>query len=96
MAARRRGNAVGIGRRGHDSIGAVDHDRDPQDPSPHPALMTDAERSRQAALADLVAAVERAAADLALAEEPSGFLAALDAGAPAPDPAAAPVPPSRG
>jgi len=59
-------------------------------------LTTDAERARQAALADLVAAVERAAADLGLAEEPSGFAGALAAGSPAPDSAAAPPPPSRG
>ena len=58
--------------------------------------MTDAERARQGALADLVAAVERAAVDLALAEEPSGFTAALAAGAPSPDPAVAPPPSSRG
>jgi hypothetical protein len=40
-----------------------------------------AERARAAALADLAAAVERAAGDLALGEEPSGFEAALAAGA---------------
>ena len=57
--------------------------------------MTDAERARQLAVADLVAAVERAAADLAVAEEPSGFIAALAAGAPAPDPRLAPPPSSR-
>ena len=32
-------------------------------------------------LANLAAAIERAAGDLALAEEPSRFIAALDAGA---------------
>ena len=32
-------------------------------------------------LANLAAAIERAAADLVLAEEPSRFIAALDAGA---------------
>ena len=32
-------------------------------------------------LADLAAAIERAAVDLALGEEPSRFIAALDAGA---------------
>jgi hypothetical protein len=58
-------------------------------------LTTDRERARQAAHADLVAAVERAAADLGLAEEPSGFVGALTAGAPHPD-AAASVPHSRG
>jgi hypothetical protein len=57
--------------------------------------MTDAERARQVAVADLVAAVERAAADLAVAEEPSGFIAALAAGVPAPDPGLAPPPSSR-
>jgi hypothetical protein len=55
-------------------------------------LTTDAERARQGALADLAAAIERAAADLGLAEEPSGFAAALEAGAPAP----APAEPERG
>ena len=58
--------------------------------------MTDAERTRQGAVADLVAAVERASADLAIAEEPSGFTAALAAGAPVPDPGPAPGSPSRG
>jgi hypothetical protein len=33
-------------------------------------------------VADLRATIERAAADLAVAEEPAGFAAALDAGAP--------------
>lgn len=36
-------------------------------------------------VANLAAAVERAAADLALSEEPSGFVTALDAGAGADD-----------
>ena len=58
--------------------------------------MSDAERARQGAVADLVAAVERASADLAIAEEPSGFIAALAAGAPAPDPVAPPATSSRG
>lgn len=47
------------------------------------SLTTDADRARQGALADLVAPIERAAADLSLAEEPSGFQAVLEAGAPA-------------
>ncbi|HZS34413.1 MAG TPA: hypothetical protein VFC42_13650 [Methylomirabilota bacterium] len=42
----------------------------------------DPERARQLAAADLAAAIERAAGDLAIAEEPAGFVAALDAGAP--------------
>ena len=58
--------------------------------------MSDAERARQGALAELVAAVERAAADLAIAEEPAGFTAALDAGAPAPEPGPPPAASSRG
>jgi hypothetical protein len=33
-------------------------------------------------VADLRATIERAAADLAVADEPAGFTAALDAGAP--------------
>ena len=59
-------------------------------------MTTDAERARQGTLADLAAAVERAAADLGLVEEPAGFLAALDAGAPPLEPARPPVVPSRG
>jgi hypothetical protein len=59
-------------------------------------LTTEAERARQGALADLAAAIERAAADLGLAEEPAGFAAALEAGAPPPEPAPAPVEPRRG
>ena len=35
-------------------------------------------RTQQVDLANLAAAIERAAADLALAEEPSRFVAALD------------------
>jgi hypothetical protein len=50
-------------------------------------LTTRAERARQGVLADLAAVIEQAAADLALAEEPAGFPAALEAGAaPEPDP----------
>ena len=45
-------------------------------------MTTDAERARAGALADLVAPIERAAVDLAIGEEPAGFAAALDAGAP--------------
>jgi hypothetical protein len=48
-------------------------------------VRTEAERARQGALADLAAAIERAAADLALAEEPAGFQSALEAGAPPPE-----------
>jgi hypothetical protein len=56
-------------------------------------LRTEAERARQGPLADLAAAIERAAGDLALAEEPAGFQAALAAGAPPPELAAGPVKP---
>jgi len=42
------------------------------------------ERQRAAAVADLAAVIERASADLALAEEPSGFVLALEMGAPPP------------
>jgi hypothetical protein len=59
-------------------------------------LTTEAERVRQGAVADLAAAMERAAADLGLAEEPAGFTAALEAGAPPAEPAPAPVDPRRG
>jgi hypothetical protein len=59
-------------------------------------LTTDADRARQGWLADLVAPIERATADLALAEEPAGFVAALEAGAPAPDAARRPTEPGRG
>jgi hypothetical protein len=41
------------------------------------------ERGIQAELAHLVAALERSAADLALAEEPARFVAALEEAAPA-------------
>ena len=47
--------------------------------------MTDSERGAEqqvrAAVAALARAIERAAADLALGEEPSNFAAALEAGA---------------
>jgi hypothetical protein len=43
--------------------------------------MTDPDAARHALIADAAAAIERAAADLALAEEPSRFQAALEAGA---------------
>jgi hypothetical protein len=46
-------------------------------------------------VADLAAAIERAAVDLALAEEPAGFQAALEAGAPAAEPATTPADPRR-
>jgi hypothetical protein len=60
-----------------------------------------ATRARQVGLADLLAVIERSAVDLALGEEPAGFLAALAAGAPPaaplgsppPTPPAAPAPP---
>ncbi len=39
-------------------------------------------RTQQVDLANLAAAIERAAADLSLAEEPSRFIAALDEAAP--------------
>jgi len=41
--------------------------------------MTERERAVQAAAAALAAAIERAAADLALAEEPARFVAVLEA-----------------
>ncbi len=44
--------------------------------------MAEAERDLRVELANLAGAIERAAADLALAEEPARFAAALDAGAP--------------
>ena len=40
--------------------------------------------SASAAVAQMVSAIERAAADLAIAEEPARFAAALEAGAEAP------------
>lgn len=43
--------------------------------------MTEHEREVQAMVADSAAVIERAAGDLALAEEPSGLLAALEDGA---------------
>jgi hypothetical protein len=43
--------------------------------------MAEPDRQVQAIVADAAALIERAAADLALAEEPSRFLAALDEGA---------------
>ncbi len=49
--------------------------------------MSDAERALIGELADLAGAIERAAGDLALAEEPARFVAALEGGAPAPPPA---------
>jgi hypothetical protein len=56
-------------------------------------MRTEAERARTGEVASLAAAVERAAVDLALAEEPAGFQAALEAGAPTPEPPAAPASP---
>lgn len=47
------------------------------------------ERRPSAELANLLAAIERAAGDLALAEEPARFRAALEAAAPAPPPPSA-------
>jgi hypothetical protein len=41
--------------------------------------MTDGDEARRALIADAAAAIERAAADLALAEEPSRFQAVLEA-----------------
>ena len=41
--------------------------------------MTQRDIETRAAAADMAAAIERLAADLALAEEPSGFIAALEA-----------------
>ncbi len=40
--------------------------------------MTDADRHVKAEVADLVAVIERLAGDLALGEEPSGLMAALE------------------
>ncbi len=54
-------------------------------------MKTEAERALAGEVADLAAAVERAAVDLALTEEPAGFQAALEAGGPPPEPAAAPA-----
>jgi hypothetical protein len=47
--------------------------------------MPAADRGLQGPLADFAAVIERAAGDLALAEEPARFLAALEAGAPEPE-----------
>jgi hypothetical protein len=55
-------------------------------------MTSEAERARQEAVADLAAAIERAAGDLGLAEEPAGFAAALEAGVPA-EPRSMPEPP---
>jgi hypothetical protein len=43
--------------------------------------MNAAEQHLRAEVADLAAVIERAGADLAMAEEPSNFVAALEAGA---------------
>ena len=59
-------------------------------------MTTDADRARQGALADLVAPIERAAADLSLAEEPSGFQAVLETGAPAHETVPGAAEPPRG
>jgi hypothetical protein len=40
--------------------------------------MSDTDRALSASLADLAALIERASADLALGEEPSNFVAALE------------------
>jgi hypothetical protein len=58
--------------------------------------MTDPERARQGVLADLAAAIERAAVDLGLAEEPAGFRAALETGAPPIEATPSPAEPPRG
>jgi hypothetical protein len=57
-------------------------------------LKTEAERALTGEVAGLAAAVERAAVDLALAEELAGFQAALEASAPPPEPPAAPGSPA--
>ncbi len=44
-------------------------------------MSQDQDRIAQAEYADLAAAMERAAVDLGLTEEPSGFVAALEDGA---------------
>ena len=46
--------------------------------------MSEAERHLRATLADVAAVIERAAADLALAEEPARFVAALEGDEPEP------------
>ena len=43
--------------------------------------MAEADRHVKAQVADLAAVIERASADLVLAEEPAGFLAELEEGA---------------
>ena len=43
--------------------------------------MTDQDRQVKVIVADAAALIERAAVDLALSEEPAGFLVALDEGA---------------
>jgi hypothetical protein len=48
--------------------------------------MAGPEPSVRSGVADLVAAIERAAGDLGLAEEPARFLATLEAGAPGAEP----------
>jgi aspartyl-tRNA(Asn)/glutamyl-tRNA(Gln) amidotransferase subunit A len=58
--------------------------------------MTGPERSVRSGLADLAAAIERAAGDVGLAEEPGRFLAALEAEAPAEPPRRAPAAPLSG
>ena len=58
-------------------------------------MKTAAERALAGAVADLAAAIERAAGDLAVGEEPAGFSAALDAGAPPPEPPAVGAEPRR-
>jgi hypothetical protein len=59
-------------------------------------LTTEADRARQGALADLVAPIERAAADLSLAEEPAGFVAVLELGVPSGEATSRPTEPGRG
>lgn len=44
--------------------------------------MTERETALRSDVADLLAAIDRAAADLTIAEEPARFAAALDAAAP--------------
>jgi hypothetical protein len=47
--------------------------------------VTERESPLRSDVAELLAALERAAADLAIGEEPAGFTAALDAAAPPPE-----------
>ena len=42
--------------------------------------MTDSDRQLRGEMAELVAVIEQVAADLSLAEEPAGFVAALESG----------------